>query len=115
MSEQAEEARRLAEAWISGWQEGRPDDIPLSDDFVHESPFGRIQGRVPYLEKTKPMSRKNTTSLRILRTIGAPGEAAILFDMETPKGTIQVCDWVFVKDGEITEIRSFYDATKLRD
>ena len=71
-----------------------------------------IVGTVPAI---KPAAAKNVTSLHIKRTIGAPGEAAIMFDMDTPGGTIPVCDWVFTRDGEITEIRSFYDATTLRE
>lgn len=109
------DACRLARAWIEGWQAGKPDELPLTDDFVHQSPFGRMEGRDAYLAWVKPLAAKNVATLRIERTIGTDDEAAILFEMDTPNGTVPVCDWVFVRDGRIREVRSFYDATGLKD
>lgn len=106
-------AETLARVWITCWNEGTPDDIPLAENFVHTSPFGRVEGREKYLAWVKPLAKQNVTELRILRTLAGPNEAVIHFEMQTPKGTIQVCDWVVVEDGQIREIHSFYDATSL--
>ena len=108
-------AETLARVWIDYWNKGTPDDIPLAENFKHTSPFGCVQGRKKYLDWVKPLAAKNVTELEILRTVSSLNEAAIHFEMQTPKGPIHVCDWVVVKDGEITEIHSFYDATELRD
>ena len=107
-------AERLARAWIQGWIDGDPDGIPLSDDFVHTSPFGTIEGREIYLEKIKPASDANVARLAILKTMGAEDGAVIRFDMETPHGTIPCVDWVTVDGDMITAVHSFYDATLLR-
>ena len=107
-------AGTLARVWIERWNEGAPDLIPLSEDFTHTSPFGRVKGRQTYLDWVKPMAARNVTRLRVLRTLSSSNEAAIHFEMHTPKGLIQVCDWIVVEDGQITEIHSFYDATELR-
>ena len=112
MSPQSE-AEQLARAWIDGWNAGKPDEIPLARDFVHTSPFGVIRGRDEYLAKVKPMAAKNVTSLRILKTLGGEDEAVIRFEMMTPNGLVQVCDWVETADGEIVSITSFYDPTNL--
>ena len=109
------DSQQLARTWIECWAEGRPEDIPLAEGFVHVSPFGRLEGRSHYLEVVKPMAEQSVTSLRILRTLGQPGEAVVLYDMDTAGRTIPACDWVFVRDGKIVEIRSFYDASKLRE
>ena len=61
------------------------------------------------------MAKRNVTSLNVLRTLGKSNEAVIHFEMETPKGPIQVCDWITVEGDHISEIHSFYDATELRD
>lgn len=107
-------AERLARAWIQGWIDGRPDDIPLSADFVHTSPFGRIEGRDLYLDKIKPASARNVTKLTIRKTLGGGDEAVIRFDMETAHGTIPCVDWVSVNGDTITRVDSYYDATSLR-
>lgn len=107
-------AEQLAIMWIDLWNQGDPDSIPLTDDFVHTSPFGRVEGREVYLDWVKPLAKQIVTKLKIHRTVGSPDQAAIHFEMDTPKGTIQCCDWITVDGDQIAEIHSFYDATELR-
>lgn len=108
------EAERLARAWINGWNAGKPDEIPLASNFKHSSPFGVVKGREKYLEWVKPMAAENVTSLKIVKTLGGDGEAVIWFEMMTPRGLVQCCDWVQTENKEILAITSFFDATDLR-
>ncbi len=105
-------ARGWIEAWIRmdmGWLRAH-----LAPDFVHESPFGRLEGRDPYLATVEPMARKSVVEL-VIRDVIASGErAAIWFENRTPSGVVDTCDWLRVEDGVITEIRSFYDTAKVR-
>jgi hypothetical protein len=110
-----DEAGARARTWIECWSRGVPDEIPLAGEFKHTSPFGCVQGREKYLDWVKPLAAKNVTELSIIRILSRGNEAAIHFEMQTPKGRVHVCDWVVVKSGEISEIHSFYDATGLRD
>ena len=110
----SDSAGALARIWIERWNEGAPDLIPLGENFKHTSLFGCVEGRQKYLDWVKPMAERNVTELRILRILSSSNEAAIHFEMQTQKGLIQVCDWIVVEDGQITEIHSFYDATELR-
>lgn len=107
-------AEALARLWIESWNEGAPDLIPLAVNFKHTSPFGCVEGRQKYLDWVKPLAKRNVTQLRILRTLSGTNEATIHFEMLTPKGLIQVCDWIVAEAGQITEVHSFYDATELR-
>lgn len=106
-------AEALARAWIDGWNAGRPDEIPLASNFCHTSPFGTVAGRDKYLEWVKPLAAKNVTSLMIARTLADGDECAVWFEMGTPNGAVQVCDWVETRNGEIVAITSFYDASNL--
>lgn len=108
-----DEPERLARAWIDGWNAGKPDEIPLATDFMHTSPLGVIKGRDKYLAKIKPMAAKNVTSLKIVKTLSGDGEAAIWYEVTTPNGLMQACDWVQTDNEEIVAITSFYDATEL--
>jgi hypothetical protein len=92
----------------------QPDEIPLARDFVHASPFGVVKGREKYLAWVKPLAAKNVTSLRIVKILSGDGESAIWFEMMTPNGLVQCCDWVETDNEEIVAITSFYDATGLR-
>jgi hypothetical protein len=106
-------AEKLARIWIEGWIAGKPDDIPLAENFTHSSPFGTVSGREKYLEWVKPLADKNVAALKILKTVGEEDEAAMWFEMKTPNSVVQCCDWVQTKDGRIVAINSFYDATGL--
>lgn len=108
------EAEKLGLAWINGWIEGKPDEIPLTDDFTHSSPFGVVSGRQEYLEWVKPLSAQNVMSLTIVKTLGGKDEAAIWFEMRSPKGTTLCCDWLHIRNGKIASIQSFYDPSNVR-
>ncbi len=112
MSKQNESVR-LARAWIDGWNAGKPEEIPLAREFTHSSPFGTVKGREKYLDWVKPMAAENVTTLKIVKTLGGDGNAAIWFEMITPNGTVQCVDWVETSNGEIVSINSFYDASNL--
>ena len=108
------DAVTLAEIWIEYWNEGTPRALPLSNQFVHVSPFGRIEGRQRYLDTVIPMSNHKVSRLNVNRVIGSSNQAVIWFDMHTPRGVTPVCDWVIVENDEIVEIHSFYDPSNVR-
>ena len=108
------DAGALATLWIESWSKGDPSPIPLAEGFVHISPFGRIEGREAYLEFMAPMTGDHAMPLTVLRLLAGDDEAVIHYRMPGPGGPVDACDWVAVNDGEIIEIRAFYDATSLR-
>ena len=107
------ESERLARAWIDGWNAGKPEAIPLATDFSHTSPLGVIKGREKYLAQVKPMAAKNVISLRIVNIVSGDDEAAVWYEVTTPNGLLQACDWVRTENEVIVAITSFYDATHL--
>lgn len=108
-----DQARRLAREWIEIWGRGDPSTLPLAADFVHVSPFGRIEGREEYLETVRPMAAANVASLHIREVIAEGNRACIRFSMDTPNGTVACCDWVAVAAGQITSVHSYYDSRNL--
>lgn len=87
----------------------------LAADFVHESPFGRLEGRDDYLKTVEPMARKSVMRLAICDVVAAGDRAAVWFENETPNGVVPTCDWVRVEGDLISEIRSFYDTAPVRE
>lgn len=111
------ESARLARGWIQAWQ--RMDMAwlreHLAPDFVHVSPFGRLEGREPYLETVEPMARKSVTELVVRDVVASGDRAAVWFENRTQVGVVQTCDWVGVEENVIREIRSFYDTAGVRE
>lgn len=112
-----EGAAELATGWIEAWIRTDMEWLRqrLAPDFVHTSPFGRLEGRDHYLETVEPMARKSVQELKIIEVIADEAQAAVWFENRTPKGVIPSCDWVRVENGLIKKIRSFYDSTKVRE
>lgn len=108
---------KLASGWIEAWTRMDIEWLRehLKIDFVHTSPFGRLEGRDHYLETVEPIARKSVQHLRIKEVIASENQAAIWFENLTPRGVIPSCDWVRVESGKIKEIQSFYDSMKVRE
>lgn len=113
----ATEVETLARGWIEAWIRFDMDWLRehLSDDFAHTRPFGRLEGREHYLGVVEPMARKSVSELKIRDVVIAEDRAALWFENHTGGAIIDTCDWVFVEDGQIRKIRSFYDPAAVRD
>ena len=48
-----------AHTWLRAWATHDLSLLRLAPDFVHTSPFGRIEGAEEYLRIVEPMSRKS--------------------------------------------------------
>jgi hypothetical protein len=107
------DTERVARRWIEVWGEDDPATLPLAPGFVHESPFGRIEGREKYLEIVKPMAEANVASLHIRDLVADGDRACVAFTMETPGGPVECCDWVTIAGDEIVSVRSYYDTRNL--
>ena len=110
-------AGERAVGWIEAWVRMDLDWLRerLSEDFVHTSPFGRLEGRDIYLSTVAPLAEKSVQELTIKDVIVGEGQAAIWFENRTAEGVIPSCDWVRVEAGRIKEIQSFYDSAAVRE
>lgn len=104
----------LARSWLRAWDTGDLSLLRLDPQFVHTSPFGRIEGAEEYLRIVVPMARKSVCGITVRDVIEGEGRAAITYDLETPAGKVEACDWVFVERGHIREVNSYYDSVTNR-
>ena len=112
-----ESSAELARGWIEAWtrMDLRWLRERLAPDFVHTSPFGRLEGRESYLETVEPLARKSVQELEIKQIIATGDQAAVWFENRTASGIVPSCDWIRTRGGLITEIQSFYDSAKVRE
>ena len=99
--------------WFACWNSGAIDDLPITDDFRHTSPFGTIETKARYLE----IVNKNRDSflgnrLEVLRQIVEGDNVCVQFRQtreDNPDFDMTVCEW-YVLDGDgIKAIESFYN------
>ncbi|NIP78073.1 MAG: DUF4440 domain-containing protein, partial [Gemmatimonadetes bacterium] len=107
----------LAAHWIEAWRRMDMEWLRsnLAADFVHVSPFGRLEGRDAYLAAVEPLARKSVLELRVRDVIASGDRAAVWFENRTAGGVVPSCDWVRVEGDRIKEIRSFYDSALIRE
>lgn len=107
----------LARLWIQAWKDMDLERLRenLAEDFVHTSPFGRLEGRDDYLATVAPMARKSVAELTIKKVVASGDHAVIWFENRTHRGAVDTCDWVRVENDQIQEIRSFYDSAVVRE
>ena len=100
---------------------GKSDDWKdlVSDDVVLTAPLAEGSSRDEFIEINTPffasirgseLHRKlvdgNTVATRITTTVAAPG------GMDIP---LDVSEWYEIEDGKITALRTYFDASALRD
>jgi len=112
-----ERSAELAVLWIEAWIKMDMEWLRqrLAPDFIHVSPFGKLEGRDSYLAAVEPMARKSVVELTIKDVIATGNQAAVRFENRTPKGVVESCDWVRVENDLIKDIRSFYDSALIRE
>jgi glyoxylase I family protein len=108
-------AIEVVERYLDALKTGALTDVPLAADVTFESPLsGRVTGRDAVLEALRSMlpAVRGVT----VRDHIADGEfVASRFDLTTPFGPIEVFDRFRVVNGELAEIRPYYDPRVIAD
>jgi limonene-1,2-epoxide hydrolase len=99
--------------WFTCWNTGAIDDLPITDDFRHTSPFGTIETKARYLE----IVDKNRDSflgnrLTVLRQLVDGNNVCVQFRQtreDDPDFEMTVCEWYVLDGDRIKEIESVYN------
>lgn len=99
--------------WFACWNSGVIDDLPITDDFRHTSPFGTIDTKTRYLE----IVNKNRESflgnkLAVLKKIVDGNNVCVQFLQtreDDPEFEMTVCEWYVLDGDRIKTIESFYN------
>ena len=106
--------RKFVDAWFDAF---RNKDISkleraLAEDFIHTSPFGEIRGRQVYLDLVRENAEAFfSPKIKILDVIGGDDKFAVRYLVnENP-----ACDCIYVRNGQISKIYSYYHVGKKPD
>lgn len=108
---------QLVEKWFDVWRNGDFQNIPVSDNFQHTSPFGTIDGRENYLNVVESNKDKFLGySFEIHDAIYAEKSACVRYTAR--QGTdfsLDVSEWYYIKDGLIGSITAYYHIGEIRE
>jgi len=98
-------SKQLVDDWFDAFRQRDISKLALTEDFVHTSPFGEINGRAAYLA----LIRENeeaffSPTLQILDVIGSDDKFAVRYLVDGNPA----CDCIYVRDGRIARIYAYY-------
>lgn len=100
---------RIITGGIDAYGEGAELAPLLADDLVFEGPLaGHVTGAARFLQGVKGFVA-NVGAVDVIQRLEAPGEAAVLYDAELPKGTVRFAEFFTLSGGRIRSLRLQYD------
>jgi hypothetical protein len=110
---QRDSIAKLLAAYIDGYKTGDYGHVRFATEVTFEGPLtnGKIVGK-PDVQKF--LSTVRAKDVRVKRQIIDGQFACVLADFETADGTtVPFCEFFRIEDGEIAEIRPYFDARPL--
>ena len=96
--------------WFQKWQDGDVDNLPITDNFVHTSPYGVIRGKSAYLEIVNANRDKFLDHrFEIHDILSDENKACVRYSAIQPDFSLEVTEWHFYKDELISEIVAYYN------
>jgi SnoaL-like domain len=104
------ELRTWVRQWFDCWEDGDYHDIPVTDDFIHTSPYGTIRGREAYIGLVDA-NRDDFLGYRfeVLDEIHTEDIACVRYAARSGDFTLEASEWFFAGDGGIARIISYFD------
>lgn len=102
----------VVKKWLSCWETGELEALPIVDNFCHTSPFGTIESKQRYMDivaKNKADFLGNT--LTVINQIQQQDQVCVQFEQKNANTGLEmvVCEWYELEGDKIKAIRSFYN------
>lgn len=107
---------KLVKKWYKKWEKGDYTNLPITDDFVHTSPFGSIHGKEHYLKiiaanEDKFLNYKFVIEDKIFKK----NKACIRYKAIQGDFELDVSEWHYAKKGLIKSIVSYYHIGEIKE
>lgn len=104
------EIKDLVNKWFKAWDEGNYESIPVAEHFKHISPYGTIDGKVPYLGLVEANKEKFLGNrIEIHDELYGQDRACVRYTITNKDFTMEVSEWHYARNGLIQEIISYYN------
>ncbi|MEX0362963.1 MAG: nuclear transport factor 2 family protein [Allomuricauda sp.] len=104
------ESKALAKEWFRLWETGEFEDLPISDDFTHTSPYGTIEGKTAYLDLVKANKDKFLGhTFEIHDLISDSNKACIRYTAIKEAFRLEVTEWHYTRNNLIYKIVAYYN------
>ena len=98
--------------WFDAWDSVQPENIPVTDDFAHTSPFGTISPKSKYMDIVAK-NRENFlgNQIIILDYIQEDNSHCVRYSLKNENTGLEmsVCEWLILEGGLIREVHAYYN------
>lgn len=100
----------LVHTWFKIWEQGNFEDLPITDDFVHISPYGTISGKTNYLSLvTANKEQFLGHTFELLDTLFQGYKACIRYIAHHNDSKLEVTEWHYINNGCIQKVVAYYN------
>lgn len=109
--------KELVTTWFKCWETGNLEDLPITDSFTHQSPFGTINGKQTYLDLVAGNKEKFLGyTFELLDAIYDKDKACVRY--KAKQGTnfdLEVSEWYYRKGELIDSVVAYYHIGEIRE
>lgn len=103
-------SKELVEHWFKIWEVGNFQDMPVSDDFVHVSPYGSISPKSTYMQLVNDnLDKFLGHRFEIHDAIYEENKACVQYSAIKDDFRLEVTEWHYIKDDLICKIVAYYN------
>ncbi len=108
--------QQLVKTWFDKWETGDFQNLPITDDFKHTSPFGTIDGKKAYVEMVKINTEKFLGyTFKIHDQIYGEEHACVRYTAKQGDTfQLDVSEWYYMKGDLIKNIIAYYHIGEIR-
>ena len=109
--------KSLVDLWFKCWSEGRFEELPITDDFTHTSPFDTIEGKESYLNLVRANKDKFLGyTFEVHDILFHKDHACVRYTgRQGSDFKLDVSEWYYAKDELIHKIVSYYHIGEIRE
>ncbi len=103
-------AEITSKKWFETWENGDLQNLPISDDFVHLSPYGTIETKSAYMQIVEANRDKFLGHKFIVQdSMFSEAKASIRYTAIKGDFRLEVSEWHYFRDSLINKIVAYYN------
>ncbi len=102
-------SQQLVHDWFQCWNEGNYHNLPITVNFQHTSPFGKIEGKKSYISLIQKNEDKFLGyTFDIHDALYGDTHACVRYTGSQGEFSLDVSEWYYIKDELIDRIIAYY-------
>lgn len=108
--------KEISRKWFACWEQGKIHQLPLNEQFTHQSPFGIVNEKSKYIKWVEEYKAKFLGyTFEIQDEIYSSHRACIRYTARQGNFELEVSEWHYFKNTKIDKIISYYHIGEIRN